>query len=813
MKCNQVLLLGGAVVLLASQAEAAAVTARVNAPYAVSEEIEFAANGVGEGELSFTWDFGDGESSEPSSSGTVTHKYKEPGHYPVIVVVKDDTGVRSDSFLQTVHRALPAAPPVSSSSIVYHRSAGRVCNVNADNDTVSCLATDDLSLVFEAPVGRHPRSLAVDADGHIWVTNQDDSTVSVLDADGAELGVIELPRASLPFGLVVSAQRGRAYVALQARGEVAELDLAERKLLRTVPAGPWATGLALDSSADRLFVTRFISSTSGGEVVELDASTLEVARHFEVALDPGPDTEATARGVPNYLRSVVPSPDGALLWVPSKQDNIFRGEARDGLALTFESSVRTVVSTFDLSTNQEVVDLRVDLNNRTLGLALTFSPLGDYAFVALLGNNGVEVIDAYNGKIVTGAFELGHAPDGLVLDDAGLLYVNSFLSRSVVVLDASATLASIEFSLPVVDEVVVSLKEKLSDEVLEGKIIFYDAADQRMGKDGYISCAACHLDGFEDGQVWDFTDRGEGLRNTTSLLGRRGTGQGPLHWSANFDEVQDFEHDMRGPFGGAGFLPDDVFNTGTRNTTLGDTKAGLSPELDAMAAYVTSLNLVHESPHRDEDGSLTKAGWRGRALFQEAGCPACHGGADFTDSPNGVLHDVGTITADSGKRLGMELEGIDTPTLRGIWQTAPYLHDGSAATLLDVVGGRNAEDLHGVTSSLSEDERSDLVSYLLQIDNTALQSEVEPEAPDEEEPGPTGAGGDAGVPAGSGGAQTDQPEDDNSAGDRGGCSVSGRGRGSPGPATPGLFSLLLLAWVGWSRRRSVSGEQMPHENQ
>src|SRR5690606_26556893 len=140
-----------------------------------------------------------------------------------------------------------------------------------------------------------------------------------------------------------------------------------------------------------------------------------------------------------------------------------------------------------------------------LGLSLTFTSLGDYAFVALLGNNGVEVLDAYNRQIVAGAFDLGKAPDGLVLDDAGLLYVNAFLSRSVVVLDASSVVASTGFALDLIDEVVVSSQGKLEPEVLTGKQIFYDAADLRMSLDGYISCAVCHLDGFEDGQVWDFT--------------------------------------------------------------------------------------------------------------------------------------------------------------------------------------------------------------------------------------------------------------------------------------------------------------------
>lgn len=776
---------GLALFLAAGPAAAVGVAVRVNTPYPVGTPIEFAANGVGTGEVTFTWDFGDGTESESSTSGVVMHTYDAPGHYPVIVTATDDTSSRTDSFLQAVHRPVPAVVPTSSSTIVHQPLLARVCNVNADNDTVSCLSTEDLELLFEVPVGDHPRTLAVAPDGTLWVANEDDATITVLDEAGDVLETIELPRASKAFGIVMNPLGGRAYVSLQGTGQLVELDLAERSVLRTVDVGPWATGVAVDAAGARIFVTRFISSAESGEVTEIDAADFTVTRKFALAMDPGPDSEASARGVPNYVRSVVPSPDGALLWVPSKKDNVVRGLARDGQALTFETSVRTIVSLLDPEANEEILTERVDMNNRTLGLSLTFSPLGDYAFVGLLGNNGVEVLDAYNRRIVGGTFELGKAPDGLVLDGQGRLYLNAFLSRTVVVLDATPVLASTGFTLEKVADVVVSTAEHLAPGVLLGKQIFYDAADTRMGKDGYISCAVCHLDGFEDGQVWDFTDRGEGLRNTTSLRGKRGVGQGRLHWSANFDEVQDFEHDIRGPFGGTGFLSDEDFESGTTNTTLGDPKAGLSPELDALAEYLTSLDRVSPSPHRDPDGSLTEAAWRGLEVFQNSGCADCHGGADFTDSAEGVVHDVGTIVSTSGQRLGEALEGIDTPTLRGVWESAPYFHDGSAATLLDVIEARNPEDRHGRTSELSDDERSDLVAYLSQIDNTALEDEVEPPPEDDDDD------------------ESDANEDD------GGCAVSAPGAAPPGPVAPWavLGALLLALRLG---RRAQSARFAPY---
>jgi cytochrome c peroxidase len=701
--------------LVVGNAAAVTVTVRANEPEPVGAPVEFSATADGVGELTYTWNFGDGTSSEPSAAPTITHTYQQPGHYPVIVIVRDDIGSRSDSFVQTAHRELPETAAASSSTIVFDKPRSRVCNVNSDNDTVSCLSTDNLDLLFEVPVGKHPRSLSVAPDGTLWVANQEDATLSVLGPGGALQATVALPHASRPFGIVTSSTSAIAYVALQARGELAEIDTTSRQITRVVPAGPWATGVGIHPDGMRVFVTRFISGPETGEVVELDAASLAMTRTFVLSPDPGPDTEATARGVPNYLRAVVPSPDGAFLWVPAKQDNVYRGEARDGFSLNFETTVRTVARVVDLTENHELSERRVDMNNRSLGLSLAFSPIGDYAFVGLIGNNGFEVVDTYNGKIVGGGFDTGRAPDGVVLDDAGRLYMNAFLSRSVVVVDVAHVLDSTDFAVETIAEVVVSTAEKLAPEVLTGKQLFYDASDLRMSKDGYISCATCHLDGFEDGRVWDFTVVGEGLRNTVSLLGRRGTGHGNVNWSGNLDEVQDIEDNIRHLFGGEGFLSAEQL---AGAPPLGASKAGLSAELDAIAAYVESLKSTPPSPFRNPDGTLTADGELGRTLFRRLGCGFCHGGPDTTDSAAGKLHDVGTSKATSGDRGGNPEGGIDTPTLNGIWQTAPYLHDGSAATLQDVLTTQNSNDLHGYTSVLNVQELGKLVSFLQQLDGT-----------------------------------------------------------------------------------------------
>ena len=212
-----------------------------------------------------------------------------------------------------------------------------------------------------------------------------------------------------------------------------------------------------------------------------------------------------------------------------------------------------------------------------------------------------------------------------------------------------------------------------------------------------------------DGRTWDFTDLGEGLRNTISLVGRGGPDHGPLHWTANFDEVHDFENQIRGFPGGTGLMSDSDFNA--TSDPLGATKAGRSADLDALAAYVNSLTTFGDSPYRNGDGTLTADGQAGKTVFQAQNCAACHGGQPFTDSASNTRHDVGTILPSSGSRIGGPLAGLDTPTLRGLWATAPYLHDGSAATLSAAVQAHN-------NVTLNATELNQIVAYLNQIDDS-----------------------------------------------------------------------------------------------
>jgi len=680
-------------------------------PALVGKPAAFKATTAAGSGLSYTWDFGDGSASLPAStSSSASFTWKDPGHFTVTLSVSGKDLDTSCSLLQTVTHPLSPKPPTKSSTIVLDESRKRVWVVNPDASSVTALSLDSYAKELEVPVGKHPTTLAVAPDGTIWVANEDDATITVLDGQKA-IATLALPYASRPHGIAFSPD-GLAYVTLGATSQLLKLDPKTRAVLGTLDVGPSPRGIAISGDSSRILVTRFLSDRDIAEVTDVDATSFTVRSKLELPFDKGPDSESSGRGVLNYLSSVAISPDGRRAFVPGKKDDIVRGLRRDGKPLTFENSVRTSLAQLDLVKGEEDLVARVDFNDRSLAQDVVLSKLGDVAFVVTTGGNTVEAVDPFSGQLLTSIEKVGAAPRGAVLDPTGTrLFVQAFVGREVSVWDVKGI---VEFTdnqfkkLAVVKTVEV---EPLPPNVLLGKKIFYDASDERMSKDKYLSCAACHLDGGDDGRVWDFTDRGEGYRNTTSLLGRRG-GHGRLHWSANFDEVQDFENDIRNAFFGQGFLRDEDWKT--HDKTLGVKKAGLSPELDALAAYVASLDTVHASPHRNGDGSLTDDGLRGLKVFREKGCPRCHGGPDLTDSTKGELHDVGTIKPESGKRLGEVLTGIDTPTLRGIWETAPYLHDGSAATLDEVLVAQDPQGKH--IGPLSDDERRWLTLYLQQID-------------------------------------------------------------------------------------------------
>ena len=190
---------------------------------------------------------------------------------------------------------------------------------------------------------------------------------------------------------------------------------------------------------------------------------------------------------------------------------------------------------------------------------------------------------------------------------------------------------------------------------------------------GGLACASCHPEGHDDGRVWDFD--GEGSRRTQDPSGGL-LNTAPFHWNG---DMTDFPTLARNVFEGRMSGP-----------------ALSSEQMRAMQNWVE--NLPELPPQR---AATDPAVIRGKALFESpaTACTSCHSGAQFTNNSS--------VAVGTGSMF-------QVPALRGVGWRAPYMHDGCAATLSDrftdaTCGGG---DQHGMTSQLSDSDRSDLIAYL-----------------------------------------------------------------------------------------------------
>jgi len=258
-------------------------------------------------------------------------------------------------------------------------------------------------------------------------------------------------------------------------------------------------------------------------------------------------------------------------------------------------------------------------------------------------------------------------------------YVANYFSDTLSVIDLSNTNSKPE-SIPLHKSEIRNPKSEIN-EVRKGEFFFHDAS---ICYQGWQSCASCHPGGARaDGLNWDLLNDGVGNpKNTKSLLFAFQTP--PAMW------------------------------LGVRETAETAVRAGIKHILftqqpeevgAAIDAYLKSLRPV-PSPHLVR-GKLSAAARRGEKVFSRAGCAECHPPPLFTD-----LHqyDVGTRRAFDGPTVK-----FDTPALVELWRTAPYLHDGSAATVREVLTSRNPHDRHGKTSNLTSQEITNLCAYLLSL--------------------------------------------------------------------------------------------------
>lgn len=672
-----------------------------------------------------SWSFGDGAAAEGAE---VAHTWAAAGNYTAIAEVQGADGRRLTASARVEVFRPPADPaPVRSGSMALD-AHGRVWAVTPEADT---LAVVDATGAAYVPTCDEPQSVAVmgawggggdsgdtgggagDAsisaagtiaaaclDGQIrfWQVEPGSRSAGAQDVVVTEIATYDAGTGAR--AVAITGRGGVWWVSLQGTGGLLTLTEGEGGITEDRRAvGPDPGGIAVGTD---IYVARFRSDPGGGAIYRSGAGPITLPVH------PGPDSDTVAGGVPTLIANLALSPDAQTLYIPALQANIRRGLLGTGQPLTFESSVRAALGVVDVRADSEDWSVRKQLDNQDRVIAAAPNPTGNFLAVAHPGTATIQILDAFRLDAVGSIHDAGEGVRGLIwaADPAGagtgILYVHAWLDREVraYAMGEPGRMPELLWTQPIV------AAEPLAPEVLRGKILFHTSRDPRISSDGYISCAGCHPDGDQDGLTWDFTSRGEGMRNTVSLLGRgdgtTATAMGWIHWSANFDEAQDFENDIRDAFGGTGLLSD--ADWAETSDTLGPPKAGRSADLDALAAFMASLTAAPASP------SAAAATPERAALFAAAGCDGCHPAPRYTDSALDALrlHDVGTLTPESGGRRGGALTGLDTPTLLGAQASGPWLHDGSAATLDEAIRRHAGAEI----PALTEEEIAELALFV-----------------------------------------------------------------------------------------------------
>ncbi len=619
-----------------------------------------------------------------------------------------------------------SAYPTGSATALLSGSGQAILAVNEDLGTLSSvdLTTQE---VQEIAVGEEPTRLARIGD-RVYVSLRAERGIAVLTDSGGQLTLdTVVDTGAEPVGLVASEDGKSLYVALSQDGIVQELDPEDMSVRRSWEIADEPRWLALHPDHKTLFVGSAFRGTLTW--IDLrDGTATELGLPDMLGSDPNTGQNRDLSG--RITGDMAITAEGDLLGIPVLfVDNLSPvGEDEPDASPQLQSGYGAGATTNSVSRfNPSIVTIPLNPgglpdddfmeasllvgpadvpgdsfgeNVRSYLSGVTFSPDGSAMFAAMEGSRVVVAastrdvrrgidgedfpdVPAERGEFTTVAstFIVTDAgPRGVVFVDDDSAWVHSFLDRTVADLRADVALTELaqaddmgfadESTYQVSDGIPLT-DDRLDDDIEYGRRLFFSAVDSRMSHPGAgVSCSTCHFDGRTDGLTWTFVD---GVRQTPTLAGDVSL-TAPITWSKSVDSVADeamaTSQDL---MGGDDLYPEDAAR---------------------IDAFVNSTRHVDIST----DDLNADAIARGAEIFHrdQVGCADCHTGAQGTDNEHHALYG---------------LDAVNTPPLRGIAATAPYLHDGSMRTLAQLVD-KLVDGSMGDTSSLTADEQADLVEYL-----------------------------------------------------------------------------------------------------
>jgi len=591
----------------------------------------------------------------------------------------------------------PSPSAVHSSSLALSADGRLLFVVNPDADSVSVLDVRtrvlerEIALADAVPAldgaGNYapailPRSVALSPSGAtLYVTAERANALLVVDVASGRVQS-RVPVGSEPIGVVVSPAGDSVYVACSQDATVVRVDSKSLQITATahVTSEPWALALSADGS--QLFATHLL----GPGVTAIDPSGMTARAPWTIPDLAARGDKRLAHGQVRGIYDAALRPGTSELWAA----HLLLGTDTAQPELDFESTAFPALSLLHAdgryeqtlsSDAQDVPGVDGSFADVVSGPhALAFTPDGEYALMVAANSEDVLVVDASRRVEADLVRPLpGKLPEGIVISpDGSRAFVDQRNSADVAILRLDRSSGALEASVD--GPPIARLRHDPMPETLRlGQALFNSANSGRfpITTEHWIACATCHVEGRSDAVTWLFAP---GPRDTPSNAGGM-LGTGFLFRTADRNQVQDYWHTINIEQGGR-FDP-----------------VAQASLLDALTAYVNQAIPLPEPP--TTDAALVE---RGAAVFEHAGCGRCHSGARFTDSGMGnaaldlagpvLLHDVGTcVTSGAFPDVAhadvagnaREACAFDTPSLNGVSSSAPYLHDGSAATLREAI--------------------------------------------------------------------------------------------------------------------------------
>lgn len=586
-----------------------------------------------------------------------------------------------------------------------------------------------------------PFNLAVSKDGkRLYVVAQEANSLLVVDAETKKV-LNRIGVGNLPHSVALSNDGQKAFVSNQWEDNVSVVDLASSKVTDTLKTGNGPAGLSLSKDDKYLYVVDSYSSNlsvidlrSGEEVrrfttgnnptgTELspDGKTLYVtSRRAEIApygdplksqltvLDENTQRINEYKTIESaYMMENVaftPSGDLALLTMIRPKNLVPSIQVEQGWMMTY--GIVIIEQKKDGRTIQLLLDEPNSYYSDPFDIVIT--PDGKKAFVSHSGVNTISVVDidslrslidkatpemlntysnhlGISSRFVIKRIQTGACPKGLALSpDGKSLYVAEQLQDRISVINTEnlQTTGTIDLGGP--GKITVAR---------QGRRLFNNSGHTFQNQ---FDCYTCHPDMHEDGLVYNMAsiDMGRNVTNTQSL---RDIGDTPPYkWNGKNQTV--YKQD------GMRF-----------STVLTRTEQFSYKDLDAITAYIITGIPYPPNLMYNPKGELTESQFRGKALFERTKtnsgkvipennrCITCHTPPYYT---NLKLANVGTLSRSDDSIQ------FDTPHLNNIYASAPYLHDGRAATLEEIWTKYGKTDRHGVVNDMTKNQLNDLVDYL-----------------------------------------------------------------------------------------------------